>query len=85
MPSELENAEDLNWKWWTKEIERLDKLKSGGSKEEEQMVARIKYALMAYMYEQWVANSELKQNESIKNTFRRFQELLYAKEGDDSN
>ncbi len=79
LPSELENDKDLNWRWWTKEIERLDKLKSGGNKEEQQMVARIKYALMAYMYEQWVANSELKQNESIKNTFQRFRELLYPK------
>lgn len=79
---DLEKPQDMNWKWWSKQINGLEGLKATGNKEEQHMVSRVKYALAAFIYENksyYSDSSNLGDNTKI---FHRFRELLYPKKED---
>jgi len=67
LQSDLESIENLNLKWWEKEIEKLDKTKEKGKHHVKRMVERVKYGIMANTYESRFSIPELFGNENYEN------------------
>ena len=79
LKSDLNDLKNMNWKWWSKELSRLSELKAKGNTEEQYMVSRVRFALMAFLYENKMMDSGLASDEVYNKMFQRFRKLVFPK------
>ncbi|MEM1257529.1 MAG: hypothetical protein AAGH81_03285 [Bacteroidota bacterium] len=78
LESDLNSIEEINFNWWEKESEKLHKMERKRHKEIKRMVARVRYGIMAAIYEKRFSMPELIKNTHYKNVVQSFRQMLYG-------
>ena len=78
LESDMNSIEKINFNWWKKETGKLDKMKQNGHKEMKRMVARVRYGIIASVYEKPFSQPELRENTHYKNLVQTLRQMLYG-------
>lgn len=75
---DLDAENEIRFKWWENEAKKLHQIEKEGSKEAKRMVARIKYGIVAAVYEKGYSKPKLRANKDFHNQLiRSFRDILY--------
>ncbi|MEO0571690.1 MAG: hypothetical protein AAF039_08290 [Bacteroidota bacterium] len=75
------SKEQMSFNWWEKEVEKLNQLETKGHKEIKRMISRVRYSIIAAVYEKNYSSPLLEKNKGYHaHLIKKFRQLLYNTE-----
>ena len=75
--NDLNSLGKTNFNWWKKELEKLDKMEAKGNKALKRMLARVRYSIIAAIYERRFSQPGVVYNDQYKTFVQNFREMLH--------